>query len=360
MQRTSRFSTQARDARIASLVQEAGGLPAIFAVRHRKLRQRIVQTPARRTGTSALMTVTQEPSRIMAAQQSGMPMLRTSRFSTQARDAWIVSLVQEAGAACRIRCTPPHAAEAARSHGCRKQPRVARRASTVGWPRNAASTPFGLVGRDMHDQQMVSAQGDLLPKSGPEGCRRCPMRGDWFPVANNLPPYSRSLHGRDKVTTQRPRKPVKTWTDQDVGRLFFWERNPVKTFPMRNAVGVFLAVPNSITKPLANTTCAAWRRGCAIETRPAPARSVCTPAVPRGIARQRLHSDRENALQPSSTHHAGHVVRNALTATRGGPGFPARGGPVFSHGRGCHDPSFGLLAVRTHDRVQKNRQKLNR
>ena len=49
MLRTSRFSTQTRDAWIASLVQEAGGLPAVFAVRHRMLRKRIVQTPARRT-----------------------------------------------------------------------------------------------------------------------------------------------------------------------------------------------------------------------------------------------------------------------------------------------------------------------
>lgn len=36
------------------------------------------------------------------------------------------------------------------------------------------------------------------------------------------------------------------------------------------------------------------------------------------------------------------------------------GEAVFSHGRGLHDPSFGLLAVRTHDRVQKSRQQLNR
>ena len=32
---------------------------------------------------------------------------------------------------------------------------------------------------------------------------------------------------------------------------------------------------------------------------------------------------------------------------------PAHGEHVLSHGRGIHDPSFGLLAVRTHDRVQK-------
>ena len=115
-------------------------------------------------------------------------------------------------------------------------------------------------------------------------------------MANNLPPYSHSLRGRDKVTTERPRKPVKTWTDQDVVRLFFQERNPVKTFPMRNAGGVFLAVPDSITRPLANTTSAAWRRGCAIEARPAQARSVCMPAVPEGIARQRLHAETERTL----------------------------------------------------------------
>jgi len=95
-------------------------------------------------------------------------------------------------------------------------------------------------------------------------------------------------------------------------RLFFWERNPVKTFPMWNVIGVFLGVPNSITNPLAGTTFTAWRRGCAIEARPAQARSVYTLAAPQSIARQRLHADRENALQPS----------------------PAHGGHIFSHGRG--------------------------
>lgn len=30
---------------------------------------------------------------------------------------------------------------------------------------------------------------------------------------------------------------------------FFWERNPVKTFPMRNVIGVFLAIRNSYTNP---------------------------------------------------------------------------------------------------------------
>ena len=198
-------------------------------------------------------------------------MLHTSRFPTQARDAWIASLVQEAGgAACRIRCTPPHAAAADRSDACPQDERVwsvDRDAGTVtdhggaaigaadathesilcrgaGRPASVACAggrsrlpyrldataccgsvnslrlpeaaerypqgehswlaarrglyAFRLVGRDMHDQQVVSAQGGLLPMSGPAGCRRCPMRGDWFPVANNLPPYSHSLRGRDE------------------------------------------------------------------------------------------------------------------------------------------------------------------
>ena len=160
MQRTSRFSTQARDAWIASLVQEAGGLPAVLAVRHRMLRKRSVQTPARRTSTSVLMTVTQEPSRLMAAVLSAMPMQRTSRFSTQTRDAWIGSLEQEAGAACRI-----------------------------GWPRDATSTPFGLVGRDT-----ARPTNGFSPKGPTPGC---PMRGESVHGDDNLPPCSRRLGGRD-------------------------------------------------------------------------------------------------------------------------------------------------------------------
>ena len=225
----------------------------------------------------------------MAAQQSGLPMLRTSRFFAEARDARQASLVQEAGAACRLRCTPPHAAEASRSHGCRKQPRVARRASTVGWPRNATSTPFGWLGVTRHDQQMVSAQGGLLPKSvsGPEGCRRCPMRGEWVAGSRWRTTCHRTPVGLVAVTShdRAPKKAGQNLDGSGCGRLFFWERNPVKTFPMWNVIGVFLAVPNSITKPLANTTSTAWRRGCAIEARPAQARSVCTPAVPQGIAK---------------------------------------------------------------------------
>lgn len=84
-------------------VADAGSrrLPVFsLAFRPRKLRRRKAQTPARRTSTSALMTVTKEPPRLMAAVLSGMPMQRTSRFSTQARDAWIASLEQEAR--CRL------------------------------------------------------------------------------------------------------------------------------------------------------------------------------------------------------------------------------------------------------------------
>ena len=121
MLRTGRFFAEARDAWQKSLVQEAGGcLPySLYAAaccgsgsfRH---------LPAGRA-TSGLLTVTQEPSRIMVAQQSGMPMLSASRFFAEAPDAWQKSLVQEAAAACRVVCTLPHAAEASSSHGCRKQ-----------------------------------------------------------------------------------------------------------------------------------------------------------------------------------------------------------------------------------------------
>ena len=61
------------------------------------------------------------------------PLLRTSRFSAEARDASKASPKQEAGAACRILCTPPRCAKAQCSDGCRKQPALpAGRAHSVG------------------------------------------------------------------------------------------------------------------------------------------------------------------------------------------------------------------------------------
>ena len=173
-------------------VADAGSqrLPVFsLAFRPRKLRRRKAQTPARRTSTSALMTVTQEPSRLMAAVLSAIPMQRTSRFSTQARDAWIASLEQEA------RCRLPYWLYAAASCGSGMFSRlpeaagVARRASTVGWPRDATSTPFGLVGRDTARPTNGFGPRELTPG--------CPMRGESVPGDDNLPPYSRRLGGRD-------------------------------------------------------------------------------------------------------------------------------------------------------------------
>ena len=176
--------------------------------------------------------VTGEPSRNVAAVLSAMPMQRTSRFSTQARDAWIASLVQEAGAACRIGCPLPQAAEAECSHGCRKQPGLPpRRGQLVGWPPDTACTPFGLVGRDQ-----ARPTNGFSPKEPTPGC---PMRGQLVPGGLNLPPYARRLGGRDKVTTERPRKPVKTWTDQDRVRLFFSGKKPRENFLDQDLVGVF-------------------------------------------------------------------------------------------------------------------------
>ena len=206
MQRTSRFSTQARDAWIASLVQEAGGLPAVLAVRHRKVRKRSVQTPARRTSTSGL-----------AARQSGLPIGRASRFCAEARDAWQASLVQEAGAACRIVWTPPHAAEASSRCGCRKQPRVARRASTVGWPRNATSTPFGLVGRDEARPTNGFSPGGPTPEVG---TRRLPTLPDEGRIGSR---WQTTCHrtpvGLAAVTKSRPSAQE---SRSKLGRIRMW------------------------------------------------------------------------------------------------------------------------------------------
>ena len=72
-------------------------------------------------------TVTQEPSRIMAALQSVLPMQRTGRPDAEAGDAMQASPMQEAGAACHtFRSALPRTAEAEVLDRYQKQLWVAR------------------------------------------------------------------------------------------------------------------------------------------------------------------------------------------------------------------------------------------
>ena len=176
-------------------------------------------------------------------------MLRTIRFLAEARDARQKSLVQEAGAACPIVCTPPPAAEAQCPDACPQDGRVRsadRDAGTVTEHGGAATgtadsthesvscrsaerlakiscaggrgrLPYSLYatagcGSAMLERLNEAAKGargagtsgwarrsatnkwfqpkrGLLPKSAPGGVRVSPMKGHLFPAAA-APPYA--------------------------------------------------------------------------------------------------------------------------------------------------------------------------
>lgn len=168
MLRTSRFSTQARDAWIASLVQEAGETAC-----------RIRCTPPHAAEADRSDACPQDERVWSVARDAGtvtdhggaaIGNADATHESILCRGAGLPASVACAGGRSRLpyRLTPPHAAEVSSRCGCRKQPRVARRASRVGWPRDAACSPFGWLGVTRHDQQMVSARGGLLPDRDPK------------------------------------------------------------------------------------------------------------------------------------------------------------------------------------------------
>ena len=182
MLRTSRFSTQTRDAWIASLVQEAGGAAC-----------RIRCTPPHAAAADRSDACPQDGRVCSVARDAGTVTDHGGAATGNADCCAQVDSLPRRGTPGKRRLyrrpeppavfvwTPPHAAEASSRCGCRKQPRVARRASTVGWPRNATSTPFRWLGVTCTTNKWFQPKGGLLPKSGPEGCRRCPMRGELVP-----------------------------------------------------------------------------------------------------------------------------------------------------------------------------------
>ena len=84
----------------------------------------------------------------------------------------------------------------------------------------------------------------LLPRSAPVRYRGCPIRGELVPMAttcHRMPFGWLAVTGHDPC----PRKPVKL-ERCGMRPAFCQERNPVKTSWMRDAVRVFLAMPDSI------------------------------------------------------------------------------------------------------------------
>ena len=177
--------------RLASIVGAGGGsrLPHCLHATAWCGSETLRRLPAGQA-TSALLTVTQEPSRTIAAQRSALPMLHTNRLFAEARYARQKSLVQEAGTACPIVCTPPHAAGASSSRGCRKQPGCPLMGRLVHSGCNCCHRALA-VGRD--ESRPTNGSGPEGPT--PEvGTRRSPI----FPDGSKLPPAARRLSGRDE------------------------------------------------------------------------------------------------------------------------------------------------------------------
>ena len=168
----------------------------------------------------------------MAALQSGLPIARTGRLYAEAGGRlpyWLYA------AACCGSDTFRRLPEAAG---------VARKTSTIGWPQDAAWTPCGWVGRDASRPTSGFSPEGLLPRSAPVRYRWCPIRGELVPMAttcHRMPFGWLVVTGHDPC----PRKPVKL-ERCGMRPAFCQERNPVKTSWMRDAVGVFSALPESI------------------------------------------------------------------------------------------------------------------
>ena len=361
------------------------------------VRKRNARTPARRTGASGLLTVTQEPSRNTGGAAIGAA--DATHESVVCRSAGRLAKVSCAGGRSRLpSCL--HAAACCGSVTLSRLPEAAGVARTRRTQLAGRQTrPLLLVGRGEHDQQMVPAQGGLLPMRFPKVPEVALCRASWVTAAATpatmlpclgatsrdqqmVPAHKGLLPSRHpkvavvpgwqqaatgcpqagwprRVTTGCPRKPVK------LGRCgmwlaFFWERNPVKTLPMWNVIGVFFGEPDFTHKPLAKTT----SPPCAGAARLRRARR----RQGRFARRRRRRTSRGNGC----THTEGTLFEIRPCTLLGTPGAALRRSPEavracpHTAGTSCHmavDATTCLSACWPQGiaaGVQKSRLKLNR
>lgn len=104
-------------------------------------------------------------------------MQRTSRFSTQARDAWIASLVQEAGGCLPYGCTPPHDAATDRSDACPQDEHVCSVDRDAGTVTDHGGAAIGNADAT-HESILCRGAGRLASIAGAGGRSRLPYRLD--------------------------------------------------------------------------------------------------------------------------------------------------------------------------------------
>ena len=155
------------------------------------------------------------------AQRPALPMLRTSQLFAEARGARQKSLVQEAGTACPFVWTPPHAAEASSSRGCRKQPGCPLKGRLVHGGCNSRHRALA-VGRDEPRPTNGSGPVGPTPESAPEGGRNSRMAAS----CHRPPAGWVAATSHDRVS----KKAGKTWTMWNVAG-FFLGKKPRENFP---------------------------------------------------------------------------------------------------------------------------------